>query len=342
MPYYLGLDIGGSKSHALVTDRTGRALGFAHGPGGNPESVGYDGLAHAAGQAAAEALARAGLSAAQLRGAAAGISGYDWPSQRADTLRALRPLGLPPTLEVVNDAIIGLVAGAPHGWGVGLVAGTGCNCRGRNEAGREARVVGMSRWTGEAAGADHLVRQATRAITHAWTRRGPPTALSAAFMAFAGAHDLDDFIEGMATGRYPLDHTAAPLVFRVAADGDLVAQAVVRWAGEELAGLAVGVIRQLALEHTGFDLVLIGSLWNGSPLLQTTTEQAIWAVAPGARFVRLAAPPVIGAVLLAMQPTGEPAVSVRARLVETTNHLIREIAAGAHARPVAPSSPAGG
>ena len=30
MSYFLGVDIGGSKSHAMLADATGRVLGFGH------------------------------------------------------------------------------------------------------------------------------------------------------------------------------------------------------------------------------------------------------------------------------------------------------------------------
>ena len=44
MKYYLGVDVGGTKTHALIADDTGQALGFATGGPGNWEGVGYDGL----------------------------------------------------------------------------------------------------------------------------------------------------------------------------------------------------------------------------------------------------------------------------------------------------------
>ena len=44
MRYYLGVDIGGTKSHALLSDEDGNALGFAEAGPGNHEVVGYAGL----------------------------------------------------------------------------------------------------------------------------------------------------------------------------------------------------------------------------------------------------------------------------------------------------------
>jgi hypothetical protein len=62
-----------------------------------------------------------------------------------------------------------------------------------------------------------------------------------------------------------------------------------------LGSLATGVIRQLDLGSLDFDVVLVGSLYDGRTLLTDAMWQSVQAVAPGARFVRLTAPPVVGA-----------------------------------------------
>ena len=96
-----------------------------------------------------------------------------------------------------------------------------------------------------------------------------------------------------------------------------MATEVIRWAAEELASLAIGVIYQLRLEREQFDVVLVGSLYNGGPLFLDPLRTAICAEVPGARFVRLAAPPVVGAVLLGMEQAGVDARAVRPRLIAT-------------------------
>ena len=45
--FYLGVDVGSSKTHALITDGAGKALGFGEGGAGNHEVVGYPGLMRA-------------------------------------------------------------------------------------------------------------------------------------------------------------------------------------------------------------------------------------------------------------------------------------------------------
>lgn len=98
--------------------------------------------------------------------------------------------------------------------------------------------------------------------------------------------------------------SAAPAVIRAAATGDAVAQAAVRWSAEELGSLAVGVIRQLQLQRESFEVVLIGSFYNAGPLLLDPLFATIRAEAPLAQFVRLTAPPVVGAVVLGMDAAG--------------------------------------
>jgi N-acetylglucosamine kinase-like BadF-type ATPase len=149
-----------------------------------------------------------------------------------------------------------------------------------------------------------LVLRAFQAISLAWSRRGPETRLTEAFMHKVGAKSVDELLEGMALEWFDLDASAAPLVFEVARAGDRVARETIAWAGRELGSLAVGVIRQLGLERLQFDVVQVGSLWKGGEMLTEPFSETVQVEAPGARPVRLSAPPVVGGVLLGMEAAG--------------------------------------
>ena len=314
MRYFLGIDIGGTKSHALIANERGEMLGFAEAGPGNHEVVGYDGLNIVLKQLTEKVLAQAGLRRAQIAGAGFGIAGYDWPSELPPTLQVISQLGLSCPIQVVNDTVIGLVAGAEAGWGVALVAGTSNNCWGWDEAQNIGRVVGGGMVFGEYAGSRELIGHAIVAIAREWTHRGPATALTPAFVDYFHLKDAAHLLESIQLEHLYPGPELAPLVFQVAEAGDDVARGIIRWAGEELADLAKGVIRQLKFQQRAFDVVLVGSMFNGGPLLTEPMQESIWQEAPQARFVRLAAPPVLGAVLLGMEQAGVSGPDIRGHL----------------------------
>lgn len=324
MKYFLGIDVGGTKTHALVADEAGQALGFAHAGTGSWESIGYDGLTGVLKDAIGRTLTMAGLCLDQITGAGMGLAGFDWPSQKQAHLDAIAPLGLQAPVQIVNDAVLGILAGAEEGWGISVVSGTGCNCRGwSKDHRRKARVVGgAGHWSGEAAGGYDILARAMRAVVFEWDKRGPATALSAAFLKHTGAKDLDDLVEGAYVGTYDFDPAMIMLVFEIAHQGDPQALEVMRWAGGELGGMVVGVVNQLDLQKEKFDVVLIGSIFDGHPAIRESLGETVHEVAPGARLVRLDVPPVVGGVLLGMEAAGMDFHSQRQRLIETTDQLL--------------------
>jgi len=321
--YFLGIDTGATKSHALIADEAGHALGFGQGGTGNPDIIGYDGLTKLLHDIIDQALTAAGTTIDQISGAGFGVAGYDWPSQRQPILHAIEPLGLGQTpLDLANDALIGLLAGAAAGWGVCIVAGTSCNCYGLDRNRRMGRVTGYGAWMGEAAGASELVYKAIEAVALEWTCRGPATRLTQAFIELTGAANLADLLEGLNLKRYQLKAADAPVIFRVAAEGDSVAHSLIEWAGHQLGSLAIGIIHQLGIEALAFEVVLAGSFYNGSPVLIDVIGETIHEVAPHARLVRLSAPPVVGGVLLGMEQAGLNTASMRGTLIQSTNVLL--------------------
>jgi N-acetylglucosamine kinase-like BadF-type ATPase len=323
-PFFLGVDVGSTKSHALISDEKGHVLGFSEDGPGNHEEVGYEGLAKVLCEVTNKVLQSAGLNRVQIAGAGFGVAGYDWPGERAQTLQAIKTLGLTAKIEAVNDAIIGLLAGASQGWGVAVVAGTGSNCWGWDVERRTAHLTGAGRNFGEYGGASDLINKAVEAISMEWSRRGGSTQLTPAFIKVTGASDLTDFIEGLSQGRYVITPAMGPIVIHVAAQGDPVARGLLRWMGRELGDQARGVIRQLQIEDMEFEVVLVGRLYDGNPLMVDAMRETIQTLAPEARLVRLSAPPVVGGVLLAMEQVGLDTGAIRAVLIQSIIEFLRD------------------
>jgi N-acetylglucosamine kinase-like BadF-type ATPase len=202
------------------------------------------------------------------------------------------------------------------------VGGTGNNARGRNAQGKQGRVTGEGTLFDEWGGGGDLVRRAIQCISRQWSKRGADTALTEIFINELGAKDMDDLLAGLARGRYHLKATYAPLVFQAAANGDIVAQEAVKWLGQGLGDLACGVIRQLSLEDEAVEVILIGSIYKGSPLVLEAMREQVQQVAPKAQFIHITAPPVTGGVMLAMEQVGVDFLAVRERIIQTGEKLI--------------------
>ncbi|MDT8307857.1 MAG: BadF/BadG/BcrA/BcrD ATPase family protein, partial [Anaerolineae bacterium] len=316
------VDIGNSKSHALIADESGRILGSGTAGAGSWEAIGWEGARRVIHALVGQALRQAGIRSQQVAAAGFGLAGYDWPEDREPYVQIISSLKLGGPFELFNDAMIGLFIGASDGWGVCVSAGTSCNCYGRDQNGRIGRVTGDSSRFAEYGGAHEIVVRAVQAVALQWTQRGPQTRLSDAFVALCGAADVEDLLAGLVRDRYGIGPANAPLVFEVATQGDEVAQEIIAWAGRELGSLANGVIRQLGFEALSFDVVLTGSVYDHNESLLLATEQSIIAAAPGARMVSLQAPPVLGGLILAMEQLGlDPHPARKRLLLHATNDL---------------------
>ncbi|HSL45140.1 MAG TPA: BadF/BadG/BcrA/BcrD ATPase family protein [Anaerolineales bacterium] len=326
MPYYLGADLGSTKTHTLIVDETGRALGFGESGPGNHESVGYDGMLQSMQIGMEQALHAAGLKKENIAGAGFGVSGYDWPSEIEATAAVIDQLALQAPYKFVNDAVPGLIAGSEEGWGVVVVSGTGSNCRGWDrDHQREGRVTGHGVLMGEGAGASELMHRCMQFIGYSWTKRMPKTALADAMVAYVGARDLEDLMRGYTTDEYHVSADAAPIVFRVAQEGDEVAHNLIRWAGSELGEMANAVIRQLEFENLAFDVVMTGSMFEGGASLIEPMRATIHKLAPKARLVRLKIPPVIGAVILSMEAAGFKATPEIRKTMNDSISVLRNV-----------------
>ncbi len=302
--FLLGIDTGTSKTHALIADCTGEALGYGVSGCGNYEVVGFDNFKSVMKNAADSALAMAGVEQDEIICLGLGISGYDWPSEEPVMVDAIQSLGFDCEFQFVNDVTIGLIAGASEGWGVAVDAGTGNNVRGRDRTGQIGRITGNSVWNGEIGGGGEMVWLAQVAVTHAWTQRGPQTKLTQAFLDFTGVESEFELIEGIATGQIHLPPSLAEDIFRLAARGDQVALQIINTSAHELALNVNAVIRQLNLQDETFDLVLLGSIFKAGEQFLQPFQEVVHTFAQKARLVHLSVPPVIGAVHLAAESLG--------------------------------------
>lgn len=323
MKYFLGIDVGSSKTHALIVDEKGLCVGFGKSGGGNHQGVGYEGTEKVLRESFEGALKMSAVEKTLVAGAGFGVAGYDFPSDREGHLKAIAALGLSCPVEVVNDGMNGLLAGATRGVGVNITAGSSVNARGRNRAGREGRVVGNGTMFGEEGGAIEIVQRGLQVVNHAWIKRIPPTALTQIYIDAAGAQGEIDLMEGLSNGQYHLSPFLALQILAAARDGDIAAQEIMRWAGEELGWLAVAVARQIEMENEEVEVIQSGSVFNAGEILTRPMKEVVTQHCPRAKLIRLDGPPVVGAVILGMEQAGFDGYVVREAIVRSAKGIVK-------------------
>ncbi len=305
MKYYLGVDAGGSKTYALVTDQYGNVLGMGEAGNGNHQT-GYDIARRNIGQAVDTALHIAALTPDEIEHACFGLAGAD----RETDFKVLRPmiaaLGFP-RHSIVCDTQIALRAGTTRPYGVVLICGSGTNSAGRNRQGDFFQCGGFSYLFGDFGGGGALSVEVFRSVIRAWDGREIPTMLTGLLLEVLQYNNVDEMLDDY------LDHNLTPpihiakLAFEAAMKGDKVAQDILTHQGEELGKSACAVIRRLGMEGETFDLVLAGSIVTRGEgdFIHAPIAAAVKRVAPGVNLVKLAVEPVVGAVWMALESSGE-------------------------------------
>lgn len=323
MRYFLGIDVGSSKTHALIVDETGQCVGFGKAGGGNHQGAGYDGLSRVLRKSYTLACQMSGVEAVSIAGAGFGVAGYDFPSDREQHLKVIANLGLACPMEVVNDGWNGLFAAARGGVGVNVTAGSGVNCRGRGVNGQVGRVVGNGVEFGEFGGAIEIVYRACQYVNYAWIKRIPPTKLTKVFLEATGARDEVDLMEGLSNHRYHLFPYLAIQIVNAAHQGDQAAIEVIRWSGEELGWLAVSVARQINMENDEVEIVQSGSVFDAGEIIASPMRDVVLTHCPSAKLIRLNGPPVVGPVILGMEQVGFDGYAVRETIIQTAKELVQ-------------------
>jgi N-acetylglucosamine kinase-like BadF-type ATPase len=323
MKYFLGIDVGSSKTHALIVDETGRCIGFGKSSGGNHQGVGYDGLTTVLQESFTRAREMSGVKAADIAGAGFGVAGYDFPSDREGHLQTISTLMLSCPVEVVNDGTNGLLAGATRGIGVNVTAGSSNNCRGRGQRGQEGRIVGNGVVFGEFGGALEIMERGLQMVNYAWIKRIKPTLLTQIYLQATGAQNEMDLMEGLSNGQYHLLSHLTIEVINAAHNGDNAACEVLQWAGEELGWLAVSVARQIEMENDEVEIIQSGSVFEAGELIMNPMRDLVLKHCPKAKLIRLDGPPVVGAVVLGMEKVNFDGYAVRDNMVRTAKEIVK-------------------
>jgi N-acetylglucosamine kinase-like BadF-type ATPase len=300
----LGIDGGNSKVDLALTDGAGELLGAERGPTISHQAVGIDAgmtrLRELAHKLVADGIGDRSLPADLC---VASLAGADYPEDVRLLRAGIGALKIAREVIVVNDTFGALRAGTTSGWGVGLVCGQGINAGAIAPDGRQARFPGVGDIAGDWGGGGGISMAALQAAVRGSDGRGPRTSLEKSVPAFFGVRTPAAMTRAFYLERIPHHEIPrlAPLVFSEAEAGDAVAGSIIDRLADELAAMAAALIRKLHMARLEVEVVLAGGVFRtGDVGFYARLDEGIKRVAPRARTVRLGAPPVAGALLLAM------------------------------------------
>lgn len=324
--WLLGVDVGGSKSLAIVTDEHGTCCGVGLAGGGNFQLVGIERASEAIGHSIRLALDDAGIRVEQVSAAFSGVAGADRPRDFEVVRRLLAPHMPPGPWDCENDALLGIWAQFGSNVGVSVVCGSGTNVLGFNRHGQRVQVGGMGFMFGDYAGGNFIATLAIRAAMRSVEGRGPATSLYEKLCRHYGVDNLLDLIDERGRTVHVRLDGVTPIVFEAAAEGDAVAQNILVDVGRDLGVSANAAIARLfdpaEMEPSErVRVVAMGSVFQKAtyPLMYDTFVDTMRArFGDMIQVSILRTEPVLGAIYAAARMAGVPMDEAFRRRLEQT------------------------
>ncbi len=300
----LGVDVGGTKTQAVLITNDGQPLAWGMGGPGNPTRVSLERMSASFEQAIGQAVAGVDpQTRREIRAICLGVAGG---GGRDDVIRdAIRKIldgfSLDARILLTGDVQIAFASAIRQAHGVIVIAGTGSNTYGVGLHGETAGAGGWGYLIGDEGSGFAIGRAGMTAAAKAYDSRGPQTDLLPRLLAYLDLDDARETIQHIyAPGGKGLIAHFAPIVAEAARDGDDAALAIFRQAGRDLGESALAVARKLSLCDRPFELGLIGSVFKAGDLITDPLRATVLADAPHAHIFVSPDPPALGAARLAL------------------------------------------
>jgi N-acetylglucosamine kinase-like BadF-type ATPase len=317
VPYFLGIDGGGTKTLCAVGDESKLLATATAGPS-NVLRAGEVQACESLHESVRQACAVAGITLAQVTQTVVGAAGAARPEVAEIVRRALAEI-LPSPIQVVGDMEIALEAAFGAGSGVIVIAGTGSIAYGRDTRGNTARAggwgfaisdEGSAHWIGRAAAAA-LIRDMDRTQGDAKPRAALlDSPFASALLKAWSAASLEDFAR--AAGAVAPHDFATLFPALVDCQEDSATQ-ILASAGAELARLASVVICRLFPPTSSFEprpsdprtapqsvpVAMAGGVFRHAALVRQIFYNQVRWLDPGVQVQQEVVDPVEGALRLA-------------------------------------------
>ncbi|MCC7169170.1 MAG: ATPase [Planctomycetes bacterium] len=306
MTALLALDVGGTRTRAIVFTEAGHVLGRGDaGPGNDHDRPTRD-VARALRSAIDAAFADAGLRRARVDVAAFAMASA---ASRVDLARLSPMVG---ALRVADDAFVvhdseaTLAGGLALRPGIGIICGTGSSVIGVDARGRSWRTGGFGGRMDDVGAGAWVGLEALKAVARAADGRGPKTTLTRLVLRELDLREPRAMLSRIESPTFERKDVAAltRCVTRAAQRGDRVARSIQAHGAAELALCVATIVRRLALGGGPIEVVMTGGVAESDPAYARKIQAAIRRAVPGSRWRVPALAPLGGAALIALRRAG--------------------------------------
>ena len=300
MPFFLGVDGGGSKCDAVLLDENGVVLGWGLGGPVNYRPV-EDAL-----QSFDDALFGA------LESFTGGELWVGLICGGGQVARRLAERSIEAHLVSVGEIEGGYLA-ALLPWGIMSLSGTGSFIHGRRPDGRNIHLGGLGPILGDEGSAYDLGLRACRAALRSTWSPSSHTVLAESVIRALGADSVWSIVDLFHTHKLPRGVMAqfAPLVDEAARAGDEVARDIMSRSAAGLAEILAVVLEELSIAGQSYPVFGLGGVAQGSPFFWDLFVAEALQRDP---TLQLTVPPVRLAVGAAFGAMAQAGVEVNAAL----------------------------
>lgn len=304
MSYFLAVDGGGTKTQVLLADAQGNKLGEGWSGPTSLTATSVGAASFNLREAVRQALETVG-SQAEISAMVMGLAGMDTPNEEAQALHVFKQVldvHHIARFQLVNDIVIALESGSDAPNAVALIAGTGSNCWGRNQAGQKAKSSGMDYLLTDQGSAYAIGRQVLREAVRSFDGRSPKSVLEQLvreYFHISSIAELKDHVYNPVLTKTEIGELAK-LCSDAHQQGDEVAATIFTKTAHDLLDLVKAVVTRLELQSQTYDLVLVG----GVSKLQSVTDQFLELLrqfSPQVQVIQPTQDPVHGALKLALK-----------------------------------------
>lgn len=321
MKYILGVDGGGTKTHAVIASSDGQIRGFGQGGSSNHQTCGLRAAIQEINHTIGNAVIQAHIPLESIHTAVFCLAGADFPQDYQVLNEGIRQLLPIKKILVKNDVMAALKSGLTRPYGIVIVCGTGINAGGISREGREYVMPGVGRISGDWGGGADISAEMIRVIVRAWDGRGDQTVLSAMVLEALMTQSIPDLIAKIYHQEIDFHSVLSivPLLFDAAEQGDAVARRIISAVGEEVGITARALIRKLDLAESACEVILAGSIFKGKgTLLIDTISNSLDEEFAAIKIKRPALEPVVGSLWLALEEMGVPRTNTILHNMERT------------------------